>query len=405
MIVITLFISTANWLSSVQEIPTESKNHKSHTFEVHDVIKSDKVLAAVSKPAQVVHERCGSVIPEAFSAFSHTPFESVENYEPMANAFITAVHTAFSHHYPLVLSPDAIWLCIMQGVSIHINSNSEKLRSHFVEFEGKKDLKVFTFLPFVKGSPSNPWPQILELFSTGINQHIGDKAHTLLTPQFTTTGTVERAASQIVLMDCFKEYFSYQMTCLCGIPSITLTGTADDWKQLRDRALSLKQYELDWWIDELEPVLDQFVDAASGNVDRDFWASIYKLEHAYGDELVNGWILTLFPYLKRSEKNKSLSSWRDDTYKQKPDPVRGDLMTSHSATVSTDSFPLGVASVPFEWVSADNVKYPMQFFAGFMAATQDRNTLAIYPEIGWAVADRNEVDFSNKMLKKHGYGW
>ncbi len=389
-----MFISdklTTNWLSSVQEIPTGSKNHESHTFEVHDVIKSDKVLAAVSKPAQVVHERCGSVIPEAFSAFSHIPFESVGSYEPMANAFITAVHTAFSGHYPLVLSPDAIWLCIMQGLSIHINSNSEKLRSHFVEFEGKKDLEVNTSLPFVKGSPSNPWPQILELFSAGIKQHIGDKAHTLLTPQFTTTGTVERAASQVVLMDCFKPYFRYQMVCVCGIPSITLTGTADDWKQLRDRAISLKQYELDWWIDELESVLDQFVDAASGNVDRDFWASIYKLEHAYEDELVNGWILTLFPYLKESKRNKSLSSWRDDTYKQKPDPFSGDFFESHTATVSTDSFPSGVVSVPFELVFKNIAKYPMQFFAGFMAATQDHDTLAIHPEIGWAVADRKDI--------------
>ena len=125
--------TTKDWLSNVQEIPTGTKNHESHTFEVHDVTKSNKKLSINSKPAEIVHERCGSVAPEAFSSFNYVPFESVGSYKPMANAFITAVHTAFSNHYPLVLSPDAIWLCIMQGLSMHINENSEKLRSYFVE--------------------------------------------------------------------------------------------------------------------------------------------------------------------------------------------------------------------------------------------------------------------------------
>ena len=32
-------------------------------------------------------------------------------------------------------------------------------------------------------------------------------------------------------------------------------------------------------------------------------------------------------------------------------------------------------------------EYPMCFYAGFMTVTQDHGSLAIRPEIGWAVAD------------------
>ncbi len=44
----------------------------------------------------------------------------------------------------------------------------------------------------------------------------------------------------------------------------------------------------------------------------------------------------------------------------------------------------------------------MQFFAGFMAATQNPDTLAIYPEQGWAVADRNyEIDTAIERKQEH----
>ena len=38
----------------------------------------------------------------------------------------------------------------------------------------------------------------------------------------------------------------------------------------------------------------------------------------------------------------------------------------------------------------------MHFYAGFMTVTQDPQTLAIYPEIGWAVADNKEVEKMSK---------
>ena len=47
----------------------------------------------------------------------------------------------------------------------------------------------------------------------------------------------------------------------------------------------------------------------------------------------------------------------------------------------------------------------MQFYAGFMAATQDPDTMAIHPELGWAVADRNEIETSSKKLSENKDFW
>ena len=43
------------------------------------------------------------------------------------------------------------------------------------------------------------------------------------------------------------------------------------------KAGELKKYDLDWWLKSLLPALDQFVLAAEGNPDLNFWKALcYK---------------------------------------------------------------------------------------------------------------------------------
>ena len=348
------------------------------TFKVDSVPTKSSPLPHVNLE-QSTRSRIGGVKPEAFSKTTRpTVFHDYDS----THVFVSAVNLAYAQHYPLVLSPDAIWMCVAQGLSQHINTNAEKLRNMFVEHEGKKEIIVRRD-DFLKGSPDNPWPEVFDEFSEQIRKHVGDKTHALLTPEFSTTGPTEKAAAQVVLMDSFKEYFTYMFRTDCGIPEITLEGTVDDWKKLRDRVLGLAQYDLDWWISALKPVLDQFVSAASGSVDREFWSNLYKENGGSGGPYITGWICTLFPYIgkgKNLSRNCYLSWWKE---------------TGCFSGITSDSLPAGLVSTPFEW-QYYNEKYPMHFYAGFMTVTQDPKTLAIYPEIGWAVADNKEVESVSK---------
>ena len=49
------------------------------------------------------------------------------------------------------------------------------------------------------------------------------------------------------------------------------------------------------------PVLEQFVSAADGTVDADFWNSLYKYRSESGGPYINGWINVFFPYLNSSD--------------------------------------------------------------------------------------------------------
>jgi Domain of unknown function (DUF4419) len=209
---------------------------------------------------------------------------------------IAAIDRAFNDHRPLYLSPDIIWLLISQGLAEHINKNSEKLRHHFVQHPGKVTINIQRD-DFVKGDLENPWTEVFSEISGMIRSHIGVETYHLILPTFSTTGTVERAAAEIVLFDAMKSYFRYSIATCCGIPQIELAGTVADWQQLLDRTKQLAQFELDWWIRELIPILEQFIAAASGKIDRSFWQSMYKWNSKSGGSYITGWIVMFFPYI------------------------------------------------------------------------------------------------------------
>ena len=99
-----------------------------------------------------------------------------------------------------------IWQCVAQGFAIHVNKNAEKLCHLFVSHEGEKKIEVRRD-EFVKGSPENDWEGALGDFS---EENVGNEIHSTLTPEFSTTGPVERAAAQVVMMDAFNECFVRQ---------------------------------------------------------------------------------------------------------------------------------------------------------------------------------------------------
>jgi hypothetical protein len=63
---------------------------------------------------------------------------------------------------------------------------------------------------------------------------------------------------------------------------------------------------------------------------------------------------------------------------------------SYGGGPSTDSFPIGLSKVPFEWkFPLHNLTFDMEFLGGFVGVAQDQQTLAVRPEIGWAVVEAN----------------
>ena len=203
------------------------------------------------------------------------------------HALARAAHDAFYEHYPLVLSPDTVWFTIAQGFAQHVNLNVDRLRDRLVEHAGKKTLRVDR--PDFELGRDNPWTEVFAEFSQQVGTHVG-KLRDLVVCDFSTTTPTSRAASEVLLMDAFQGYFTYEMGMGCGIPSITLLGTVDDWRSVRRRAAMLSEFGLDPWTNVLLPLLDRVVSTAGGDVDVEFWSSFFRYASGSGPSEITGWV-------------------------------------------------------------------------------------------------------------------
>jgi hypothetical protein len=272
------------------------------------------------------------------------------------NALLGAVHVAFSQHLPLTLSPDMVWLAMLQGFARHVKANAQALEGRMMKAPGKHQIRL-------EVTSAMTWPEVFENFATAL-QHHGGTWFRELESDFSTTGPVERAASHIALMDVFSPYVRYIMACICGIPSITLEGEVEDWQQLRGKLQRLRGFDADDWIDELDEIAGHFVSASAGNADRTWWQQIYKLTPEYGREIVEGWIGAFFPYLRDERRTFTHRKQRGESF-------------------STEDVPPGLADVSVTCASREGSE-SLRMAAGFIGV-EDRGSDGVRPKIGWAV--------------------
>jgi len=215
------------------------------------------------------------------------------------NPFVYAVHIAYCKHIPLVISPDMIWYLVITGVSRHILKNSQKLRDKFVDFDGKKKIEIRRD-DFVLNSQSNPWNEVIEEFCFKINEFTKNGIADKFIAKFSTTTSVSTVVNQIVLMSSMQYYFDYHLSTMCGIPKINIDGSKEDWEMIKIKANKFLELipDLKLWMNHLNEIFQNFIDAFDNKIDKTFWNSLYKVSGGSGGPYVSGWILALFPYLK-----------------------------------------------------------------------------------------------------------
>lgn len=214
---------------------------------------------------------------------------------PSENPLFWAIHMAYSKHRPLVLTPDAFWLTIAQGIEQHITLNAERLRPQLVAHEGKRRLEVEIDKLTLE---EEDWVCCVEALCEQIEQHTAPDHVRLMACDFSTSGPVERIAGKSVLMSALRHFYSYYVVMACGIPEVELRGTVADWEMIRARIEELERYGLSLWASRLRPICDALVQTARGEPDRLFWQRIYLPHEIYGAQLVVGWCADLFPYLR-----------------------------------------------------------------------------------------------------------
>ena len=286
--------------------------------------------------------------------------------------------TAYKDHLPMIITPDIIWQLILMGFTQHLDKNSSQLRKKIVDFEGKKILKIKKNKDLYQLTKED-WNEIINDFCLDMKKNVKEDLMNILIPNFSTTSIQLKQSAQITIMSSMKQFFEFKLyLCGCGIPYINLKGTLEDWETIKEKTEKLKQYDLEWWIKELIPILDKIIESKKGNIDINFWKNFIRLRddkytyHSRSGKIIetkikpfiDGWIIKFFPYDFSGKRYYF-------------DRIDGD-----------ENLPQFLVESPLKIIIEDlNMEFQTTFKTGFIGVKQDSETYEIKPEIGWYLVD------------------
>lgn len=386
-----LFLLTSVTISFAQDNPNliigiEERN-QGVTFKV-DNVETTKILLPENSFETIIQNEFGRP-----SFICPDDLKDVNLVYNSMNGFLFAIYKAYADHRPLILSPDDLWLTLCQGFGNHLVLHGKELEAQLL-LPNHPDKISIRNDELVLENP-NTWSDLINGFSNEIKSYAKPEILDLIQGDFTTTTPLISTVYQITLMDAMKTFFEYESASGCGIPSITLLGTTDDWTKIYEEVDQFKQFGMEEWVDEVKPILKEFIEASKGNENLEFWQSIYKTMSFYGTSAMSGWVIKLYPYInsiKLISENESDPSIKEFSKTYSPNPyLKGkEYLLS---TISEFQIPKGYIELEFNWdinyATGNTIRHEMLLYGGFIGITQDHLTMAVQPNIAWTICKKN----------------
>ncbi|KAI0973692.1 hypothetical protein F4678DRAFT_425556 [Xylaria arbuscula] len=310
------------------------------------------------------------------------------------NGFVNGLIRAFNQDLHLFIRPDDVWQAILSQFSLFINGNAERLRHMFVAHKGKTVLKLDMRPQRIS---EIDFGKVAEMFVSVIQDNVVDEElRQWMMPDFSTTTNHDKAVAAFGIMGAMQKYFAYECRGGCGLPSVTLLGTRDDWEMLASRASKLDKYgkECQHWASLLQPVmrymLRTFDEPGSQEV-KDFWLRVTyeagKDGSGPGVRTLSGWI-TAFAYFNLDgtvTRDYDEEEIRDmDGEDPEPDRKRLILDGVSYPLIGSSNVPAGVILLPMVLIDEDkNTKKFATAVSGTIGMSISANGTATQPVSAW----------------------
>ena len=314
-----------------------------------------------------------------FYAYSDSISPFVE-YRSNSSSFLDVVSLAYANHYPMEISPDDIWLMMLDGFRVHVKMNRKALKNRFVAPGADTVISIDdNFLTYESTHKEWFWT-ITNLYKSLLSK-LPKKTGNPLKTKFSTTSPVDNNISGTMVMAVASEYYSYHVWTTCGIPKIKVNGTKDDWILLKDSFNKLAlQLNMKWWAKGLNPVLDEFINIFDGKINLEHWRSIYKYYNpkGCGSPSFDGWISRLLPYTKEFIRDRFTYVKRSDWNKR----------------ISFPDVPSGITFVDVKWHYFSKT-IPLKLYTGFIGIQVDTTTKMLKAARGYALVSYGFMGLKN----------
>ena len=297
----------------------------------------------------------------------------------LENGLAGVAFESYNRHHELILKPDDIWIAIGTVFAGFVDRNHESMKDTFVNHEGKIELVAKQMAQSIYHAD---FDDLISQVTTQIEKNTKNEVRKWMECDFSTTTDLSRAVSRLILMSAMKNYFTYKFELQCNLPKVTLEGTKEDWTKIYERVNFLRSFEkeqvLSKWADVLEYVLQHFIDAFDGKIDRSgFWNRVaHQTGGGSGPRYIEGWILAFCPF--NDDGKYCLNSI---------DSIRSG---EKFGRINTNAISTSVVSVPVT-IDDHGQKYETKFITGLISGRTDKEETALRPNIGWAMIDVTDV--------------
>ncbi len=310
----------------------------------------------------------GTNAKKIFYAYSDSTSPFIRKSSSKEMSFINLVARAYAKHNSIEINPDDIWLTILNGIRLHVKNNRDSLKDRFVSPGADTAIEIRNDSLLLNITYEKWHGVIADLFDS-LQKKMPVETGEPLNVKFSTTSPIDYNISRSLVMAVASEYYTYTWAVACGIPQIKVNGTKLDWSLLKDSFNKLaSRLNLEWWVKELNPILDEFINVFDGKINLIHWRSIFKkVSEESGCERriqVDGWITKFYPYIGR-DKPERRNEWNGAI----------DLMTD---------IPKGVTDVDINWIYYGKT-IPLKIYTGFVGIQVDTTRKMLKASRGYAL--------------------
>ncbi|PNP78019.1 hypothetical protein FNYG_08745 [Fusarium nygamai] len=348
---------------------------------------------------------CKQIIQSSFSVNASLEESHVTTSR---NGLVWSCFYAYSYHFHLTIRPEDIWFAIITQLSAYINANSETKRDYFVSHRGRKKLEVIDSATLHTAD----YGKLSQRMTLAIEKNIKDPSfREWVLPSFSTTTDNDRIVGSVLLMGALQKYFSYRITMLCGIPSVTLLGEKTDYEDILKRLDKLDEMgeEPTHFAKLLRPILRLSFTQPNDPAIHTFWNQIAHVRRRSGSASLSGWIMAFCFWTDEGEA-RGLGQ-TNNIIEETPYPV-----------ISTDTIPGGYVTVPVK-VDDHGTLYSCKMLAGsigihplpgpegYVPAVEERRSneevdekkTGIKPVTGWMIYEFAEPEPGKKAAYVEPY--
>lgn len=342
-------------------------------------------LAEQELPTIGTKELLDSYVDGTLLSYADLPSRMVNG---KSHSFLQAMYFCYCDHRPFTLTPESIWLLVLQAFSVHINSDSKEFIRNYPRFVRRRKLQIRG--DNINWNSTEECSDVVNEFCEKLDEEIGDGFVETLSRKFSSTTLDEEIVFQISTMNTVKSFFEFVVvTVICGIPKIHVAGNKEDWLAIVNRLEHLQKFNFTWFVENVIDVIKRIAREYDEKIQDDFWLNMFKVHTTedYGNpKMVDGWITKFFPYKKNGERTD------EDYFKTTPFEYLVKDINPQIVKLDFDhrienSFGESLAEIP------------MLMIAGFVGIEQDEKTLSLKPSLGWGIG-RKEEKLSEEVKKK-----